>query len=558
VLNRRLSEIIIFLAIFIATSYGIIASYQHNGFVADELAHFPCGVEWWQTGKYSIELLHPPIARIAMASLPHLLLDYELTPEYLAKLNGNSDEIHYIMGHQDYISQHPQIYSQSADKIAQIKTFMRLTQLPFLAILMLAVYVWVKENTSKHCAYLALLLLVTIPSILCWSALAMTDLPPTAFTIWALYMFNRWAISPTKTHSLLLGIFTGLAFCSKFSTIPFLFLAFVGRLIIDDLINRKYSQGFKAKYVVGVLLSTVSCLFVISCVYRFSFTKIELCSLLPGYCAHSLFSNLNIYIPAPEFFLGILALLARDSILAPQFFMGKLFVGSGHFMYFPTIFFFKTPITFLLLIFAAIFLMIRQKKLRSLEVLYPLCAAVCILIIAMVTSINIGLRHIISIYPLLVIFISIVLYQTANLKALILACILQLLICYNAFPHYLNYFNFLAGPNPEYISNDSNFDFGQSLHFALKSLNDRGIEKETILLTFPGYPESYNFTNIVVADFGGKMADFATTPKRRYYLISRGLYVVLSAEDKTIFNSLKKIDFAPDTYLLFENNTGWQ
>jgi hypothetical protein len=227
-------------------------------------------------------------------------------------------------------------------------------------------------------------------------------------------------------------------------------------------------------------------------------------------------------------------------------------------MYFPTIFFFKTPITFLLLIFAAIFLMIRQKKLRSLEVLYPLCAAVCILIIAMVTSINIGLRHIISIYPLLVIFISIVLYQTANLKALILACILQLLICYNAFPHYLNYFNFLAGPNPEYISNDSNFDFGQSLHFALKSLNDRGIEKETILLTFPGYPESYNFTNIVVADFGGKMADFATTPKRRYYLISRGLYVVLSAEDKTIFNSLKKIDFAPDTYLLFENNTGWQ
>jgi hypothetical protein len=528
---RKIFEIVVFLTIFMASAASIVASYKHNGLIGDELVHLNCGLQWWQNGDYSIELLHPPIARIASAALPYFIAGHHLSEEYLLKLAQNPT-LNYVVTYPNYSISHTMLYSKGESYRYNIKFLARLGQLPFLFILLLGVYVWVKEYTSMYYAWAALILLVSLPTVLNWSAFAMTDLPPTAFAIWAIYLFPKWVSTPSKLYSLMLGAATGLAFCAKFSSIPFVLVTFASWLILNDIINKTYSRGYKKEYVIAGLIAAASCISIILCAYRFSFDLI----------------------PVPEFLDGITATIVRDNAFEPKIFMGKLYTKTGHFMYFPTVFFFKSPITFLLLTFTALYFVIRQKSLRNLAALYPLFAAVGILAISMSANINIGIRHILIIYPLLTIFISIVLYKTCHLKLMLFAALIQVVICYQAYPDYLQYYNFLAGKQPEYIANHSNYDAGHQLHLALQNLKTMGIEKDTKLIIPYGHPDSYSFTTTTYARFDGKLLSFYQEPAKQYYLMPKVVYMILSAEDKKYFDSLTRLEFAPDLYILFANS----
>jgi hypothetical protein len=120
-----------------------------------------------------------------------------------------------------------------------------------------------------------------------------------------------------------------------------------------------------------------------------------------------------------------------------------------------------------------------------------LLAALIYALASMSTRINIGVRHLLPLYPLLIIWVSQIVYWPLQQHALNASKTLLLtgLACWYIFgvisvhPHCLAYFNELAGGSSNgyrYLS-DSNVDHGQDIKRLGAYLNAAGIKEVTVL-----------------------------------------------------------------------------
>lgn len=166
-------------------------------------------------------------------------------------------------------------------------------------------------------------------------------------------------------------------------------------------------------------------------------------------------------IPAPFFFAGLEQVQSHSSSGHAGFLLGE-FRDHGWWYYFPVILFFKTPLAFLILAGVGVVLMIRTRKPEAIGVAI---APAAMLLPALTTGINIGVRHVLPLYPLLTIWAA---YGVVALWRWSRASVVVLLTWYFlatalAHPDYMSYFNEAAGSHPERIAVDSNLDWGQDL-----------------------------------------------------------------------------------------------
>jgi hypothetical protein len=137
--------------------------------------------------------------------------------------------------------------------------------------------------------------------------------------------------------------------------------------------------------------------------------------------------------------------------------------GDGWWYYFPVVWFFKTPLAFVLLALGGIVWLLRPATNR--EASGVALAPLLMLVPAMMSGINIGIRHVIPIYPFLTIPAAAALAQLWRWRrpvavVLALGFVAETTL---AHPDYLAWFNAAAGSHPEQIANDSNLDWGQDL-----------------------------------------------------------------------------------------------
>src|SRR5205823_5709372 len=102
---------------------------------------------------------------------------------------------------------------------------------------------------------------------------------------------------------------------------------------------------------------------------------------------------------------------------------------------------------------------------RNAEAIAVALMPMAMLLPAMTSGINIGIRHVLPIYPLLAISAA---YAVVALWKRSRTAIIVLLAWYFiatalAHPDYMSYFNEAAGRHPERIAADSNLDWGQDL-----------------------------------------------------------------------------------------------
>jgi hypothetical protein len=179
-------------------------------------------------------------------------------------------------------------------------------------------------------------------------------------------------------------------------------------------------------------------------------------------------------LPAYSYLVGLESAARHDVIGHPSYLLGRL-SDKGWWYYFPVAFAVKTPTAVLLLLVVCLFLALRRRfSPRKLSFDYVLLAApAAIYFLASVRShLNLGLRHILPIYPFLFILLTAVLFRRMRHYARgALAAVICLLIAVQVaesahiYPHYLAFFNSLAGGparGPEYLV-DSNIDWGQDL-----------------------------------------------------------------------------------------------
>ena len=168
-------------------------------------------------------------------------------------------------------------------------------------------------------------------------------------------------------------------------------------------------------------------------------------------------------IPAPMFFVGLDWVRRHSDRGHAAFLLGRYRYG-GWWYYFPVVWFFKTPVPFVILSLAGIALMVWKGSAADRGVAL---APLAMLLPAMTAGINIGLRHILPLYPLLAIcaaYAAAAWWRHTTWRWIVIILLGWYFVATSiAHPDYLAYFNELAGAHPEEIATDSNLDWGQDI-----------------------------------------------------------------------------------------------
>lgn len=166
-------------------------------------------------------------------------------------------------------------------------------------------------------------------------------------------------------------------------------------------------------------------------------------------------------VPAFEFLLGVQYVRMHSAMGHGEAWLFDRNRSDGFWYYFPVVLFFKTPLPFLILAIIGLGILARRAPALA---LIPLA----ILGAAMTTRINIGVRHVLPVYPFLAIAAAVAVVtlwrHTRAGRAFAAVLLLWFVIGTTlAHPDYLPWFNEAAGRHPERVAADSNLDWGQDL-----------------------------------------------------------------------------------------------
>jgi hypothetical protein len=190
-------------------------------------------------------------------------------------------------------------------------------------------------------------------------------------------------------------------------------------------------------------------------------------------------------IPMPELVRGFSAAGQHLQSGHMAFFLGEVRT-KGSPLFFPIGILVKSPIPFLILALVGImYAAQRAIAARDWRPLAPALAAGAVLVAVIPVSINIGVRHILPIFPLLAILAAMgcrALWQwrgPARLGPIFSVVLLgwHLVSSVSAHPDYLAYFNECCQAHPERVLVDSDLDWGQDLKRLAAELKRRGVEE---------------------------------------------------------------------------------
>ena len=418
----------------------IVATYRVFCETFDEPAHIAAGIEWLDRGTYTEDPSHPPLARVMATVWPYL--------SGIRSIKGDSflvDGNHVLYANDRYLTN----LSRARAGI-----------LPFFIAATLIVAAWSRRLWGDVGGLAAALLFSNEPNVLAHSGLTTTDMAAAATTVAAAYALflllkdDRPRSSSLGPRTLWLGVAIGLALLAKFSTLLFVPVACIA--VVACIRRRPKFFALAIAAVIAFLIVLVG--------YRF-----------------------NLY----EFWYGIHSVRVHAHDGHQSYLFGE-FRQFGWWYYFPLAIGLKTTLGFLILFF------IGAAFVRNREEAAPLAAGLLILIVSLPVTINIGVRHILPVYP----FAAIVAAGAvmAQRKIGLALCGAAVITSLAAHPDYLPYFNALAGPRPDRIFVDSNLDWGQDLLRLKAELRRRNVRSVALAYAGNAEPERHNFPRITKLD----------------------------------------------------------
>lgn len=409
----------------------------------DEPIHVAAGYEYLAEHHYTIDVQHPPLARLFFA-----------WPLRHARLTGDDGLEHYA-----------QVYEAAGNYMKGVATSRR-GNLVFVLLAIVAVTLWARALFGTATGLVAGTLFALLPPVLAHGGLATTDMAGAAALPLAMLAMTLWVASPSWPRTLFLAAAIAIGLLSKFS-FP-LFFALGAVAIMTSKRRFPVVKGLVAHLVAFLLVWIV---------YLGQYGPMTSVDEDAARVATELFGSPSIAglsIPAPSFFLGMMQVKLHDRIGHPAYFMGSM-RQKGWWYYFPVVLAIKTPIPFLVLAGAGTWWAMRRRRHRHLAVI-----AAAILASTMTSHINLGVRHILPIYaPLSLLAAYAVMTawrEEDRMRWLVAALCLWLGVnSVLAHPDYLPWMNALAGSHPEKIVLDSNFDWGQDMVRLRDECRRRGV-----------------------------------------------------------------------------------
>ena len=483
--------LVLALVFVVAAVVWTVASASALSMTFDEPHHLATGMEWWQFGTYRWWTENPPLPKVLTALGPYLAgvrLPGPVTPDSgvwdvgISLLDGGG---------------------------ARTLMLARLGTIPWLLLALGFTFALAGGRKQTRAAFLATALVATYPPLLGHAGFATTDIAAVATMLGFLLALDRWADGPTRGRAVLVGAALALASLCKL-TAPIL----CGVLAVAWLGGRRATRGRwlgdgaaatrGRALATQVALAALAALVVVWAGYRFSVGRLEdlppmdydgTPALAPvGQRSAFLAWLARLPLPAPEFWHGYLFLRAHDVHGHLAFLYGQTREHGFRSFYLVGLAL-KSPLPFLALVAAAAGVALAAFRRAGRGGLGAPgtrgvgagLAALAALAFSAIITVNIDLRHMLIVVPLLAIFAARVLVPWIEALAprprAIAAAAVGLLIAINvasvarARPQLMAYFNPLAGHEPGHALIDSDLDWGQDMLLLKRELAARGVSE---------------------------------------------------------------------------------
>lgn len=484
------------LAVFALGFLGL-GTYSYSGLSAtwDEPIHLTAGYVALTQGDYRVDPSHPPLLRM-WAALPLLVMRDVRPPEPVPAGIAPSEWLG-----QGYGYAHRFLYrSNDADRLLYAARFMMLL---FGVLLGVLVYFWAREWLGPTAALAALACVALEPNLRAHARLVTTDLGVSCLMFGATYFAWRVTRAATWLNVGALAAFFALAIVAKFSAV--LQGASLLCLLAVALRSRVLAPG-RALALVCLLLAASST--AVWAFYGFHWTPAgssgwvfdldrtplareapSLARMTGWFDAHHLLPN--------AFTEG--AFYSIASLQRMPAFLAGVISRDGWWYYFPVAFLIKTPVALLLLIAVGLYACLRRRHELGLSTLFVLLPPAVFMTVAMASGVNIGVRHILPIYPPLMLIAGAGAQELLRLPrrtgrlavaALALAFAMEVAPVY---AHPLTFFNVLVGGasnGHEYLL-DSNLSWGQSLKSLKRWMDRTGVEHVNLSYFGQADPQYY-------------------------------------------------------------------
>lgn len=347
------------------------------------------------------------------------------------------------------------------------------------------VYWWCKDLYGNKGWIFPLLLLLFDPLYLAYTTLITTDLGCGAFLIALLYHFRKYIVLQSRKDFLLCTIFTTLALVTKQNMLFVLFLLPLLSFIFY-VINKGNQRWTFKRTMVDMFIFIIILIIGINIIYYFHKTFIPFGEYV--FESNSL-KHLQqalpflhwLPVPFPYGYVQSIDMIKAhaeigagtpESTLNGVYLFGELRLKQGFWYYYLVLLWFKMPIGTLLLYSACLPLFFKKFKVKKfaeqyLFIIVPV--AFYFIILSFFNKFQIGIRHLLLIYPLMFVGLGYLFHYISN-KKLYFKIIAGAAVAYTFlsvaffYPHLIPYTNeFITDKKMAYEKFvDSSIDYGQS------------------------------------------------------------------------------------------------
>lgn len=447
-------------AVMIAIHASLLAwGAVSNSVTFDEFVHLPSGIVNWKSGDFSICCVSPPLVRL-WAALPALMMNVEVPPPEITRAY-HADSKHWVYARA----------FQNANRARYHEIFVaaRFAMIPISCIGAWLVWRWASQLHGFAAGFAGCSLYCLCPNILAHGSLVTTDVTTAVCMVGALYAWQHYVRQPNRKRLLWAVASISIAHLCKFTAM----LLWPIMVVSAALMVWRGTADQRRAIPRGLVLSAIVTLMAINVTYGFKGTGSSLGTYTLESRTCATLSRLPEWLPVPlprDFVIGFDAQKREAEGDYMGLLMDEIYVG-WKWLYYPVALAVKLPLTTLALLFVAIGVGLRRMRRNAgndgAEWFVVLCIAAIMIGMILLTQINIGLRYLLPLLPLLYLFVSSLWKHRARWwkPALTGALALLAIESLRVSPRFLTFFNAtVGGPQRGYrVLNDSNFDWGQGL-----------------------------------------------------------------------------------------------
>ena len=504
---RRVLEGLGVFFLLVILSAELVLSVQRQSQTYDEAFSISAGYRYWKCAQFGVNPWHPPLVKL-VAALPLLPLHLQVPGGMCsASETGISAD---MQGGRQFL------YSNEAETVLLRA---RLAVVPFTLVLAIMVFAAARTMFGATASRLALIVFMFEPNFLAHGALVTTDVPLTCCLFAAVYAFYLHVRQPSLLRLFMAGSAAGLTIAAKHSgiiVVPIVCLL-AAAVVLLQLRNQPStgSGNFLRQRVADRIFHLAAAILVILGIavvvlwasYGFRFVMLPVNRNLPSNTPNwvddardigtqgaaygsglpkivALIPLVRRYKLLPEAYLAGLYQVSKASVLGRRSFLfGKLH-ATGIWFYFPAAFVIKSTLGFLSLVLLTFLVSRNLFSQCRLGVIFMSVPPILFLAISMASRLNIGVRHILPIYPFLIVLVAGAASSLAKRHHTLLGLVGLLLVAHIVssvlcFPNYLAYSNEVwGGPMKTYrVLSDSNVDWGQGLKQAAHYLEGSSVQK---------------------------------------------------------------------------------